>query len=151
MATEIERKFLVKNLDFVANATQIYHIAQGYLKSQSPTVRLRIMGEQAFITIKGESSEDGLYRNEWEYPIPLEDAEAMMSLCVCQPISKDRYIIPQGDLCWEVDIFHGRHEGLILAEIELPETTTEIALPHWIGKEVTGDIRYYNATLAQDQ
>ena len=148
MAKEIERKFLVLNEDFKQTAIRVHHIEQGYLKQNHPTVRIRIKDDEAFITIKGKSTPDGLTRDEWEYPIPRHEAQEMMNLCSTPPLRKERYIVPNSGHIWEVDVFHDRHEGLIIAEVELTDEQEEIELPQWIGREVTGDIRYYNANLA---
>ena len=148
MAKEIERKFLVLNEDFKQTAIRVHHIEQGYLKQNQPTVRIRIKDDEAFITIKGKSTSDGLTRDEWEYPIPRQEAQEMMNLCSTPPLRKERYIVPNSGHIWEVDVFHDKHEGLIIAEVELSDEQEEIELPQWIGREVTGDIRYYNAYLA---
>lgn len=147
MGKEIERKFLVRSEDFKTQATRVYQIKQGYLKHHDPTVRLRLRDQEAFLTIKGQSADDGLSREEWEYSIPLTDAEEMIRLCE-HAIIKERYLVPYGEHTWEVDVFHGRHEGLILAELELAHPDAPFASPDWLGQEVTGDIRYYNASLS---
>ena len=148
MAKEIEQKFLVLNEDFKQTAIRVHHIEQGYLKQNHPTVRIRIKDDDAFITIKGKSTADGLTRDEWEYPIPRHEAQEMMNLCSPPPLRKERYIVPHSGHIWEVDVFHDRHEGLVIAEVELTDEQEEIELPQWIGREVTGDIRYYNAFLS---
>lgn len=148
MATEIERKFLVVS-------DQWRHLAagtryrQGYLASETgKTVRVRIAGEQAFLTIKGITQ--GLARPEFEYPIPLEDAQTMLdTLCELPLIEKVRYKIPWQGLLWEVDEFEGENQGLILAEVELTEASQQVTLPDWIGLEVSEDPRYYNSNLSQ--
>jgi CYTH domain-containing protein len=111
------------------------------------TVRIRIKGECAFITIKGKSNEGGIARFEWEKEIDLVDAEAL--LCLCEPgsINKNRYEVPNGQFTFEVDEFYDENEGLIIAEIELKNENDAFELPTWIGKEVTGDIKYYNSAL----
>lgn len=147
MIKEIERKFLVQNHDFKTLATQVYHIEQAYLSTQ-PTIRLRIRDTQAFITVKGASSPDGLSRYEWEYSIPLVEAQEMMSLAQGQRIVKERYIVPHGDHIWEVDVFSGTYDGLIVAEIELTYEEEAFAYPSWLGEEVTGQAQYYNAYMA---
>lgn len=147
MAREIERKFLVTSLDFKAQAVQVYHIEQAYL-SVRPTIRLRVRDEEAFITIKGASRVGGFARDEWEYPIPMAEAREMMSLKQGKAIIKDRYIVPYQGHRWEVDIFAGEYEGLILAELELASEDEVFEIPHWLGQEVTGDTRYYNAAMA---
>ena len=142
---EIERKYLVTSMDFVREATEVIPIDQGYLHAQPPTVRVRLWGEQGFITIKGGSDPSGLAREEYEYEIPLADARSLLELCGSHRLSKVRH------LSWEVDIFTGRHEGLVLAEIERSSVWEQYDLPPWVGQEVTGDPRYYNAMLARKQ
>jgi CYTH domain-containing protein len=146
MATEIERKFLVKDDHWRSLGTgQSYK--QGYIPTQDQTtVRIRIVGDRAYLTIKGKNQ--GIVRAEFEYPIPLDDAEKMLAT-LCRPpfIEKIRYRIPQGDLIWEVDEFSGENQGLIIAEVELQTEHQAITLPAWIGQEVTGDPRYYNSNL----
>lgn len=150
MAKEIERKYLVLSQKYKNVATDAIPIAQGYI-STSPerTVRVRLKGDRGFITVKGLTS--GCERNEWEYEIPVADAREMLCL-VCDEavLSKTRYIVPYCDgLVWEVDEFHGRLEGLVIAEVELPTADCSLPqLPEFIGREVTGDERYYNSSLA---
>lgn len=149
MAKEIERKFLVKDLSFKAQAIRHTNMSQGYLSTDADaTVRVRIAGSQAWITIKSRNRR--AVRDEWEYPVPADDASAMLrNCCGSRIIEKTRYIVPACDgLKWEVDVFHGRHKGLVLAEIELPEEDTPFDIPAFIGEEVTGDSRYYNSVLS---
>ncbi len=148
---EIERKFLVKDRSFEAIATGVKRIAQGYL-SRDPqrTVRIRISDEKGFITIKGEGDELGMSRFEWEKEMELQEAQALLRLCLPTVIEKERYIVPFEGLTFEVDVFHGKHEGLVLAEVELESAEQEVTLPPFIGQEVTGDKRYYNAYLSQE-
>ncbi len=149
---EIERKFLVSSTEFFALADSKVYIKQGYLsKDPHRTVRVRIKDERAFLTIKGISSESGMSRFEWEKEIALEEGETLMRLCLPTIIEKIRFIVPQGTLTFEVDVFEREHKGLILAEIELPSEKTTINLPPWIGKEVTGDKRYYNSYLSSKE
>ncbi len=149
---EIERKFLVSSTEFFALADSKVYIKQGYLsKDPHRTVRVRIKDERAFLTIKGISSESGMSRYEWEKEIALEEGETLMRLCLPTIIEKTRFIVPQGTLTFEVDVFEREHKGLILAEIELPSEKTTINLPPWIGKEVTGDKRYYNSYLSSKE
>ena len=149
---EIERKFLVSSTEFFALADSKVYIKQGYLsKDPHRTVRVRIKDERAFLTIKGISSESGMSRFEWEKEIALEEGETLMRLCLPSIIEKTRFIVPQGTLTFEVDVFEREHKGLILAEIELPSEKTTINLPPWIGKEVTGDKRYYNSYLSSKE
>lgn len=149
---EIERKFLVSSTEFFALADSKVYIKQGYLsKDPHRTVRVRIKDERAFLTIKGISSESGMSRFEWEKEIALEEGETLMRLCLPTIIEKTRFVVPQGTLTFEVDVFEREHKGLILAEIELPSEKTTINLPPWIGKEVTGDKRYYNSYLSSKE
>ena len=144
---EIERKFLVKG-DFYPFVNKKERIIQGYFcASFERTVRLRIKEESAFITIKGPSSKGGFSRAEFEYEIPLIDAIEMMKLCQ-SIIEKERYYIPEGKHTFEVDVFHGAHEGLIIAELELSSEDEPFNRPDWLGEEVTGDKRYYNSYLS---
>ncbi|MCL1886963.1 MAG: CYTH domain-containing protein [Betaproteobacteria bacterium] len=149
MGVEIERKFLLSS-DGWRNQVQGDVIRQGYLSSDHDrVVRIRIMNQEAFITIK--SSTDGLFRNEWEYSIPLADAEDMLErLCQRPLIEKIRYRIPYKGMIWEVDQFFGENAGLVIAEIELESVDQAFALPDWIGKEVTDDTRYYNTNLMRN-
>lgn len=148
MAREIERKFLVVDNSFQAIATSVRHIAQGYLSTDPDrTVRVRIADNQAFITIKSRNV--GCVRGEWEYPIPVEDAHQLMALCVGTPIIKTRHLVPYKGYVWEVDVFEGAHAGLIVAEVELPNATSEPPLPPFVGREVTGDPAYYNSQLGR--
>lgn len=147
-ALEIERKFLVPTEDFLSQAILAEEINQGYLHEGLPTVRVRTRGEKAFLTIKGPSDPSGLVRAEYEYPIPVADAEGLLALCTAGRLEKTRYLVPFAGYTWEVDVFHGRHEGLRLAEIELSNPEECPPLPPWVGEEVTGDPRYYNSTLA---
>ena len=149
---EIERKFLVNTDDFKSLATSSIFIKQAYLsKDPHRTVRIRIKDKQAFLTIKGISSTSGMSRFEWEKELALEEGEMLLKLALPTVIVKTRYIVPQGKLFFEVDVFEGYHKGLILAEIELPNEKASIDLPLWIGKEVTGDVRYYNSYLSSKE
>lgn len=146
MGKEIERKFLVKNQDYKKHATRKIDISQTYLSvSPDSVVRLRVTGETAYLTIKNRTH--GCERNEWEYSIPADDAREMMTSCACSPvIAKTRYIVGR----WEIDEFHGALAGLTVAEIELSRSDEEFELPDFIGREVTGDSRYYNSVLAAE-
>ena len=149
---EIERKFLVKTNEFKNLALSSVNIKQAYLsKDPHRTVRIRIKDKQAFLTIKGISSASGMSRFEWEKELTLEEGEMLFQLALPTVIVKKRYIVPQGALSFEVDVFEGDHQGLILAEIELASESTSIVLPSWIGKEVTGDQRYYNSYLSSKE
>lgn len=149
MPLEIERKFLVVG-DAWRSLGEGTLYRQGYLASEPRrTVRVRIAGEQAFLTIKGAS--EGISRSEYEYPIPLDHANEMLDhLCDRPLIEKTRHKIPYGGWLWEVDEFWGDNEGLIMAEVELPDDRQEVTLPVWIGEEVSHDPRYYNSSLAKN-
>ncbi|MBD2461630.1 CYTH domain-containing protein [Oscillatoria sp. FACHB-1407] len=148
MAVEIERKFLVKG-DAWRSLGQGKLYRQGYLAStQQRTVRVRVAGDRAYITIKGKSS--GIARSEYEYEIPLGDAiEMLENLCDRPLIEKIRYRIDYQGLLWEVDEFMGENHGLIMAEVELADVDQSVVLPEWIGEEVSADPRYYNSNLAK--
>ena len=148
MAIEIERKFLIKG-SFMQYVKQSSRIVQGYLShADGVTVRVRIRGEKGFITVKGPSESGGLSRNEFEYEIPVAEAETMLSFCTKGVIEKVRHLIPQGEHTWEVDVFAGENEGLVMAEIELKSENEPFSKPDWLGKEVTGIGRYYNSSLS---
>jgi CYTH domain-containing protein len=147
---EIERKFLVHSLDFIAEASHSQKIAQGYLNSAPErTVRIRIKDQKGFITIKGKSDATGTTRFEWEKEIELYEAAALLNLCEIGVIDKTRYLIKKGNHTFEVDIFEGENEGLIVAEIELSDANENFEKPNWLAKEVTGDEKYYNAYLSK--
>ena len=146
MATEIERKFLLRDSGFL-NGLQGQRLAQGYLShATDATVRVRIAGERAMLTIKGRNS--GISRSEFEYPIPLADAEALLALCSGGRIDKLRYRVPVGVHVWEVDVFAGANEGLMIAEIELASEQEDFVRPDWLGDEVSSDPRYFNSQLS---
>ena len=151
MAQEIERKFLVAG-DYKSEAYASVRITQGYL-SRVPerVVRIRIKGDRGFITIKGTTNDTGLSRFEWEKEIPLADAQSLLKLAEPGVIDKTRHLIKNtdGKHIWEVDEFHGVNEGLVVAEVELPDVDAPFERPAWLGKEVTGDPRYYNVMLAK--
>jgi len=146
MAQEIERKFLVVGDGWKATAKRV-HFRQGYLSiDPERTVRIRMAGERAYVTIKGLSV--GISRLEFEYEIPLEDAVEMLETLSLEPvIDKHRSTIEFEGLQWEVDEFHGANEGLVVAEVELTSADEAINLPLWVGEEVSGDPRYFNANL----
>ena len=147
MPREIERKFLVTG-DFRQDACDSFRLVQGYISTDPDrTVRVRIKGEQGFLTIKGRSSADGLSRYEWEKEIPLAEARELMALCDPEVIDKTRYLVPFGGHTYEVDEFYGSNQGLILAEIELGDEQETFLKPSWLGEEVTGNTRYYNSML----
>ena len=148
MALEIERKFLVLDSSYKHEAFASSHIRQGYICSdRGRTVRIRIRDEHAYITIKGPSLDGGLSRYEFEQEIPMDDAEKLLTLCEPGIIDKTRWLVKSGQHTIEVDEFHGENDGLIMAEVELKSRSEEPILPHFIGKEVTGDRRYYNSQL----
>ena len=148
---EIERKFLVTSTAFLNEFRTKNRIVQGYLSSvPERTVRVRIKGDKGYLTIKGKSSDSGMSRMEWEKEIVLEEAEQLLLLCEAGVIDKIRYEIPVGKHLYEVDIFSGENEGLILAEIELQSENETFEKPNWLGMEVTNDTRYYNAYLSQN-
>ncbi|MCU0446661.1 MAG: CYTH domain-containing protein [Microscillaceae bacterium] len=146
MAIEIERKFLVKNLDWQAEAIKTYY-KQGYVcNEKDKVVRVRIAGEQAFLTIKGKAQ--GISRLEFEYTIPLADAHTLLNeLCEKPLIEKYRYLLDYQGFTWEIDEFLGDNAGLIVAEIELRSESEAFSRPQWLGEEVTTDTRYLNANL----
>lgn len=147
---EIERKFLVTSDAFLRQAVNSYRISQGYLNTHPErTVRVRLKDHNGYITIKGKSNAEGTTRNEWEYPISGEEARELLQLCEPVLIEKVRYEIPYGDFVFEVDVFLGAHQGLVIAEVELPDAELSFPKPMWLGEEVTGDIRYYNAHLSK--
>ena len=147
MGIEIERKFLVKDDSWKAAADQGRLCRQGYLLSnEGATVRIRVIGEGAFLTIKGPSN--GISRTEFEYEIPCADAETLLALCG-NLVEKVRHLVSCAGMVWEVDVFAGANEGLVMAEIELASEGQEVGLPEWVGEEVSGDLRYYNACLAK--
>ena len=150
MKKEIERKFLV-NGDFKAKSIHHQIIKQGYLSNDPKrTVRIRIIDNKGFITIKGVSNMTGTTRFEWEKEIPVNEANELLELCEPGIIEKTRYLIPEkSGLIFEVDVFYGENDGLIIAEIELPNENHPFEKPQWLGKEVTGNDKYYNSMLKQ--
>ncbi len=147
---EIERKFLVTSNAFKSDALRKNHIAQGYLNSEPErTVRVRIKGEKGFLTIKGQSSETGISRFEWEKEIPITEAKELLLLCEKGVIEKTRYEIQLGQHLFEVDEFHRENEGLIIAEVELQSESEIFEKPLWLGQEVTRDTRYFNSYLSK--
>lgn len=148
MAVEIERKFLVKDNSYKALSFAHHQIRQGYLSSgQGKTIRVRLRDSQAFLTIKGPSLDGGLSRQEYEYEIPFADGEKLLLLCEPGIIDKVRWLVKSGEHTFEVDEFFGDNEGLVMAEVELQDASEEPKIPDFIGKEVTGDRRYYNSQL----
>lgn len=147
---EIERKFLVTSKDFLKQFKVENRIVQGYLSSvPERTVRVRIKGKKGYLTIKGKSNENGLSRMEWEKEIEVKEAEQLLKICESGVIDKIRYDIEIGKHTFEVDVFEGENKGLIIAEVELQSENESFEKPDWLGKEVTGDERYYNAYLSK--
>jgi CYTH domain-containing protein len=147
MGIEIERKFLVVDSSWMQEADAGLFCKQGYLVSdKDKTVRIRIIGEKSFITIKGASK--GISRSEFEYEIPMPEAHSILELCG-DVVQKTRYLVKHKGMTWELDVFEGANEGLVIAEIELASEEQPFDLPDWAGEEVSGDIRYYNACLAR--
>lgn len=147
MALEIERKFLVVG-EYKSQAFAQSRIMQGYISCYNgKTVRVRIRDAKGYLTIKGPSGKPGLSRYEWEKEIPLNEAEELMGLCEPGVISKTRYLVRSGKHVFEVDEFYGDNEGLTLAEVELGAEDEAFVKPDFIGQEVTGDVRYFNAYL----
>ncbi|MFA6335009.1 MAG: CYTH domain-containing protein [Bacteroidales bacterium] len=146
---EIERKFLVTG-EFRVYSTDFKTIKQGYLSSvPERSVRIRVKGKRGFITIKGASGTGGISRFEWEREISASDAEELLKLCEPGIIEKNRYEVVAGSHVYEVDEFLGDNIGLIIAEIELKNEDEDFEKPEWLGKEVTGDVRYYNTWLSE--
>ena len=147
---EIERKYLVTSDCYKEMAVARYHIIQGYIsREKTGTVRVRITDDKAYLTIKGKPAAGHLARYEWEKEIDVYDAEELMKLCQGTIIDKTRWIVPAAEegLKWEVDEFHGKHEGLVVAEIELEREDQSFEKLDFIGDEVTHDPRYYNANM----
>ncbi|MES1944346.1 adenylate cyclase [Salinisphaera sp. PC39] len=149
MAVEIERKFLVSGDGWREEADAGRVLRQGYLCGPGPaSVRVRVDGERAELNIK--AAVIGASRAEYEYPVPLADAEAMLAeLCVYPPLSKTRYLVRRGGHVWEIDEFDGANAGLVVAEIELSDPDEAFERPPWLGREVTAERRYYNQALAE--
>ncbi|MGB0891664.1 MAG: CYTH domain-containing protein [Flavobacteriaceae bacterium] len=150
MSVEIERKFLVKNDDFKNESHAQKNIKQGYLNSdKNRTVRIRISNDNAFITIKGKSNSSGTTRFEWEEKIKEQDAENLLLLCESSIIDKTRYLVTVNNHTFEVDEFYGNNKGLVIAEVELTSENENFSKPSWLGKEVTGNIKYYNSSISK--
>ena len=146
MAKEIERKFLI-DISGVKSIGSGSRIKQGYISTTDNTaVRIRVSGAVAYLTLKGENQ--GATRPEFEYEIPIEDAnEIIKELCSGPVIDKTRYLVEYGSHTWEIDVFHGDNDGLIVAEVEIESETEEVDLPKWVINEVTGEVKYYNSSL----
>ena len=150
MVVEIERKFLVKSHEFKKEASAKYSIKQGFLNShEDRTVRVRLIKNKGYLTVKGKSSLNGLTRLEWEKEISVQEAEGLLELCEPGIIDKIRYEVHIANHIFEVDEFFGDNEGLIIAEVELQSEDETFIKPNWIGDEVTGDIKYYNSQLSK--
>ena len=149
MGVEIERKFLVVGDDWRSAVSSSTRIVQGYLASTPEvTVRVRVRGERAYLTIKGRSS--GISRSEYEFDIPVADAEAMITDLAQGPvIEKTRHLLEVDGHTWELDVFAGANEGLVMAEIELGSADEQFTVPSWAGRDVSDDARYYNVNLAR--
>ena len=147
MAIEIERKFLVKG-EFRHLSVKELNITQAYLSvDPSKIIRLRISNGRAILTIKSSKNKTFTTRNEWEIEIPVSTASEIIEVCLPGRIEKVRYLIPYRNHTWEVDVFHGKNEGLIIAEIELNSENESYEKPDWVGEEVTGNPAYYNSNL----
>ena len=150
MAQEIERKFLVEG-DFYEHVASSARIVQGYLASSpSATVRVRIYGEKGYMTVKGRTSDSGMSRFEWEKEISVDEALSLLRLCGGGVIDKVRHLVPFAGHVFEVDVFHGMNEGLVMAEVELSSEEEVFERPSWLGQEVTGEVRYYNSMLLKN-
>ena len=150
MNIEIERKFLVKNLNYKSESFEKKCIKQGYLNSnKNRTVRIRVSDDTGFITIKGKSNKNGISRFEWEKEIPVTEAEELLLLCEPTIIEKTRYLIKVGYHTFEVDEFAGENSGLVVAEIELNSEDEVFEKPNWLSKEITGDLKYYNSSISK--
>ncbi len=149
MGIEIERKFII-DINKLPPLTNGYTIKQGYIQTENyTTVRVRIRNKDAFLTIKGKNR--GASRLEFEYPIPLQDANDMLeALCQSSLVEKTRYLVKYERHTWEVDIFEGSNKGLVVAEVELDSEDEAFTLPYWVTKEVTDDIRYFNSNLVKN-
>ena len=147
---EIERKFLVhKWMDWKGLASSCSHIQQGYFAAVN-TVRVRIRDDKGYLTIKGPSHNGGLSRYEFEKEITLQEAQQLMLLCESGVIDKHRYLVPYAGHTFEVDEFHGDNDGLVMAEVELKSENEPFESPDFIGKEVTGDRRFYNSHMRKN-
>lgn len=151
MAQEIERKFLVTSDEFKRAAIKETRITQGYLSSvPERTVRVRIKGAKGYITIKGAGNESGASRYEWEKEIPVTEVEELLKICEPGVIDKTRYEVKAGHHIFEIDEFYGANVGLTVAEVELENEEDDFEKPSWLGAEVTGVVKYYNAMLMKN-
>lgn len=150
MSIEIERKFLVKNLNYKQEAYKKVYIKQGFLNSDKErVVRVRLKDDAGFLTIKGKSNASGTSRFEWEKEISVKDAQDLFDLCEQGVIEKYRYLIKKDKYTFEVDEFFGDNKGLLVAEIELSDESEVFEKPEWLGLEVTGQVKYYNSNLSK--
>ena len=152
MATETERKFLIRGEEYKSEVFRSMHLTQGYLCSTPKcSARVRISDDRGFLTLKGPSDARGLSRFEWEKEIPLSEARDLIPLCVSGLIDKTRHLVrnTDGRHVWEIDEFHGDNEGLVVAEIEISSDDDPFDRPSWLGEEVTGLRRYYNSSLSR--
>ena len=148
---EIERKFLVKNLDFIKSSFDNNRIEQGYLNSNKDrAVRVRVKNNQGFLTIKGASDQSGTTRFEWEKEISIDEANQLLAICEPGAIRKTRYMVKVNQHTFEVDVFDGDNQGLIIAEVELSSENESFEKPDWLGQEVTGEVKYYNSQLSKN-
>ncbi len=146
MGLEIERKFLIKDDSWEKGAKKGISIKQGYLNSTAErTVRIRIYGDDAFLTVKGRNK--NLTRKEFEYQIPLKEAFDLLDICEKPLIEKTRFLLSKNNSTWEIDVFEGKNKGLIVAEIELTTEEESFDSPSWLGREVSLDSKYYNSSL----
>lgn len=147
---EIERKFLIRDHSFEKEAISKRLIKQGFLSTDPErTVRIRVEETKGFLTVKGISNDGGLSRFEWETPLTKQEADALFLLCLPGAIEKTRYVVPLKGLYWEIDVFYGDNQGLVLAEVELANPSQVFEKPSWVGAEVTGQKKYYNASLSR--
>ena len=148
MKIEIEKKFLIKSMNFKQDSYKKIRITQRYLSSlPERSIRIRIGGDKAFITIKGKSNKTGMSRSEWEKDISIEDAHDLFKICEPGVIDKTRYLVKSGKHIIEIDEYYGENKGLIVAEIELLSEEESFEKPDWLGDEITGDMKYYNSYL----
>lgn len=148
---EIERKFLVISDIFKEEAFEKVEIKQGFLNTDPMrTVRVRIRNEDAFLTVKGKSTKNGLSRFEWEKEIEKEEAVNLLKICEPGIIEKTRYLVKEGNFTFEIDEFHGENEGLRIAEIELEDEKDSFNKPDWLGLEITGNVKYYNSQISKN-
>ena len=148
---EIERKFLVRTMDFKETASVKMHILQGFLNTHPErTVRVRIYGEEAYITVKGKGNASGTTRFEWEHRISVEEAKVLFPICEPGVLEKIRYEVTVGKHTFEVDEFLGNNKGLYVAEVELSHEDEAFEKPTWLGREITGETKYYNSQLSKN-